>query len=209
MLGTIAGVAAPAAAGLPGKIAGPVAKPFAEDIPGIGSFAGTREAMAAEQLRKAATEPDVIDRALNPGPVQPGVEPNPQIVPGSQPTLGQLTGDLGVLRAEKQAETTDNSAFNARKGKQNEAQLAALRGAAPADADTMKPSEAFQSHLANIDQSTDAAVDHLTSRAQDLAAQLGPGTTPEAAGTAIRNGIETARGEAKAARWALYDAGDP
>lgn len=190
--GLAAGVVAPVVAGIPGRIAGAVSKPF---------FAGSREAMVAEQLRSAAANPQAAEVALN--------QPNPQIIPGSQPTLGQLTGDVGILQAERQARTLNNTGFNLREGEQNQARLEALRSAAPANADTMKPSEAFQSHLANIDQATDVAVDQLGSRAQDLAAQLGPGRTPEDVGTAIRGGIETIRGEAKAAKNALYDAIDP
>ena len=141
--------------------------------------------------------------------MQPGTVPNYQLVNGSQPTLGQLTNDMGILQAERQARTADNSAFNLREGQQNTAQLGALNAARPANPDTMAVPQIFQGQLAALDQAGNAAVDNLTSRASDLASGLGPTMTPEDRGLAIRNGLETVRQQVKAARSSLYRAVDP
>lgn len=192
------------------NMVGAYTRPFAEDLPGIGrGFAGTRDAMVGEQLRARATDPSAVDRALNPGPLQPGQEPNYSLVPGSQPTLGQLTNDMGILQAERQAQTADNSEFNLRQGEQNTAQLAALRGARPANASAMSAPEAFQAHLDNINAAEDAAVGLMTNRAQDAASGLSPTMTPEDRGAAIRNGVEAVKQEAKAARETVRRAVDP
>lgn len=210
LLGLAAGNAGVGLGHIAANSVGSFARPFAEDLPGVGRFAaGTRDTMAGDQLRARATDPDAIDRALTPGPMQPGQQPNYSLVPGSQPTLGQLTNDMGIMQAEREAKTADNSAFNLREGQQNTAQLAALRGARPANADAMSAPEQFQAQIDGINQAQDAAIANLTSRAQDLASGLGPTMTPEDRGAAIRNGIETVRGEAKAAKNALYRAVDP
>ena len=121
------------------------------------------------------------------------------IIPGSKPTLGQFSGDMGILQAERQARTADNTAFNLRDADQNAVRVSALRDAA-AVADTMRPSEFFQQQLDHIDQGTNEALGRIQAGAQQLASNLGPGDSPKASGAALRTAMETAKAEATKAR---------
>lgn len=210
LIGMAAGIGLPAIGGAAssriGRGVASVTRPFAEDLPIIGNrYAGAREQMVGERLLAQAQNPTEFEHALFPGPRRPDTD---EIIPGSQPTTGQLTGDIGILQAERQARTADNTPFNMLDAEQNAARNAALRDLAP-DADTMRPSQMLQGHLDGIEQAGTAAVDRIRNGAQELASRLGPGATPEAIGATIRDAIETTRKEAAAARSALYRAVDP
>jgi hypothetical protein len=213
LLGMTAGAAVPAAGGAvaskAGKIVGNAVRPFAEDLPIVGNkFAGTRDQMVGERLLREADNPDTLDRLLSPGPMRPGDDLATNIIPGSKPTLGQFSGDMGILQAERQARTADNTAFNMRDADQNAVRVSALRDAAPV-ADTMRPSEYFQQQLDHIERGTNEALGRIQAGAQHLASNLGPGENPEVSGAALRTAMETAKAEAKRARTKLYDAVDP
>lgn len=185
-----------------GSLAGGVTNAGVE---GAGSYVrpmlkGSQEAMAGEQLAARANNLPAAQSALETAPQQ--------LVPGSKPTLGELTGDIGFLQAEREARTADNTEFNLREGEQNAARRAALMGQRP-NADVMSPSEHFQASQAAIDQAEQNGIAFLQDHAQDLAGQLGAPVAPEQAGAAIRNGIEAARQQARTARSALYAAVDP
>jgi hypothetical protein len=210
LLGMAAGMVAPAVGGAAaskiGKTAATVTRPFAEDLPVVGpKFAGQRDQMVGERLRSAAQDPEAFEHALFPGPRQPGGD---EIIPGSQPTTGQLTGDMGILQAEREARTADNTDFNLRATEQDAARRAALEGAAPA-ADTMRPSQFFQDQLAHIERGTDEALQRIQSGAQSLASRMGTGEAPETLGASMRAPLDAAYQAAKKARRDLYDAVDP
>ena len=83
-------------------------RPFAEALPIVGNrYAGTRDQVFGERLLREADNPDALDRALSPGPMRPGDDLDTSIIPGSKPTLGQFSGDMGILQAERQARTAD------------------------------------------------------------------------------------------------------
>jgi hypothetical protein len=69
--------------------------------------------------------------------------------------------------------------------------------------------QTFKSHLDTIDSATQQAVDHLERASQQGGQLLGPGSTPEANGAAIRQAMEAVKTDAKAHRSALYKAVDP
>jgi hypothetical protein len=201
-----ASVLAPGVAGAGRAVASKVMRPMLEDIPGIGGqFAGTREGMAGEQLLSAAQNPQAVKEALFPatGPA------NLETIKGSRPTTGQMTGDMGLLQAERQAKTADNTSFNDLEAQQNTARRAALDGVAPQGADVMRPSQMFQEQKAALDQSMDAAHQRLQDHATNLAGAMGDTVPAEQIGSQLRAAVEDVRGQEKKAVSKLYQAVDP
>lgn len=180
--------------------------PFAEDLPIVGKkFAGTRDRMVGQALLDTAEDPKAFEHSLFPGPRRPNSD---ETVPGSVPTTGQLTGDMGILRAEGEARRDNNVAFNNRDAEQNSARRATIEGISP-DGDAMSVPQTFKAHLDAIDSATQQAVDRLAAASRQGGQLLGPGSTPEANGAAIRQALEAVKADAKAARSALYRAVDP
>jgi hypothetical protein len=201
-----ASVLAPGVASAGRAAASKVMRPMLEDIPGIGGqFAGTREGMAGEQLLSAAQNPQAVKESLFPatGPA------NLETIKGSRPTTGQMTGDIGLLQAERQAKTADNTSFNDLEAQQNAARRAALEGVASKEADVMKPSQVFQEQKAALDQSMDAAHQRLQDHATNLAGAMGDTVPAEQIGSQLRAAIEDVRGQEKKAVSKLYQAVDP
>lgn len=120
---------------------------------------GRRQALADEKLRAAADDPSSVAA---------GTDAPDQIVSGSRPTLGEASGDIGLLQAQKR-EQNANPRFAGqileKEGQQNVARRAALDATAPADADVMSPARLFRQHLAAIDEATQATVDRATADA--------------------------------------------
>ncbi len=164
--------------------------------------------MVRERLLREAENPDALDRLLSPGRMRPSDDLATNIIPGSVPTLGPLSGDMGILQAERQARTADNTSFDLGDADQNAARVSALRDAAPV-ADAMRPSEYFQQQLDHIERGTTEALERIQAGAQHLASRLGPGENPDVSGAALRTSMEAAKAEAKKARTKLYDAVDP
>ena len=113
--------------------------------------------MVRDRLLSEAQDPAAFEQSLFPGPRRPGGD---EIIPGSSPTTGQLTGDMGVLGAERRAVTDDNTPFNIRATEQDAARRAEMAKAAP-DADTMKPSQFFQQQLDHVERGANEAVDRI------------------------------------------------
>jgi hypothetical protein len=183
-----------------------IMRPMMEDIPFFGGqFAGTREGMAGEQLLSAAQNPQAVKESLFPsqGPA------NLETIKGSRPTTGQMTGDMGLLQAERQAKTSDNTSFNDLEAQQNAARRAALEGVAPQGADVMKPSQVFKEQKDALDQSMDAAHQRLQDHAAQLAGTIGDTVPAEQIGSQLRTALEDVRGQEKKAVSKLYQAVDP
>lgn len=158
-----------------------------------------RERLAGEQLRDAATNPRSLIAAIDNG--QPLVE-------GSRPTTFQITGDDGLGSLERVATTRDPHTFDMRRQEQTAARMTALQNIQPTgDVDTVVAT--LRSRLADIDQTTQGAVDAATSAARDGVLTMGLGRTPEVAGKLVREALETALGKAKTQEQALWRAVDP
>ena len=73
--------------------------------------------MAGETLLSHSQDPQAVKESLFPaqGPA------NLETIKGSRPTTGQMTGDIGLLQAERQAKTLDNTSFNDLEARQNTA----------------------------------------------------------------------------------------
>lgn len=187
-IGLAASIAAPGVAEGLGRGAGKLAAPFAEDLPIVGNaFDGTRDARVGQQIIGSADDPNALKTSLGIGTDAATAQP---AVPGSTPTLGQMSGDLGILKAEEQARTAGNVDFLHREEDQNSARGAALSRIAPADADTMLPSQYLQQQGATIDQAGEAAQARILQHARDLAAQLGPGQTADQNGAVVRSALD-------------------
>ena len=141
----------------------------------------------------------------------------PQLVPGSQPTTYQVTGDQGLGNLERVAAKNSPDQFIRRAGEQNAARVAAI----PGQSETASPSAigaAFRQHLADIDAAGEKAVSAARGTAQGATEALG-GAVPSGAdqqttalqsyGQRLRGPLDEANQAQRARVSKLYDAVDP
>ncbi|MBB3950479.1 hypothetical protein [Aureimonas jatrophae] len=159
-----------------------------------------RERLAAQRLQRSASDLEGARDQLADMP--------DELVPGSQPTTGQVTGDMGLLALERGAAVKRPEAFAQRRADQNEARLGALDGLQQGGAPE-KVAEALRSRLRSIDDTAEQAIADARRGAQDRAVSIGQGTGPEASGERVRASLEAARARAKAEERALWSAVDP
>lgn len=162
--------------------------------------AGGRERLAADQLANAATDPAAVRAAIADIP--------PELVPGSQPTTFQLTGDMGLGGLERAAQTRKPEAFNQRRADQNSARLASLESLQPFGAPE-KVAEAARGYVRSIEDMTQQAYDLGLQRARDSADAVGQGVAPEIAGERLRAALEEGRASAKTLERNLWSTVDP
>jgi hypothetical protein len=187
LFGMAAGFAGPAAAGKAGKFALKVGAPALEDIPGINRWAqGTRERLAAEDLLRKAHNPEaVMDWARGDGS-HPGLDKFPF-------TLGQATGDPGILNQELAAQTVNKDNFAGRMKDKAGEQTARLHGEvssmSPETADPMAVTDAFTQRYNRITEKYQQTEDALRQRAQEAIAALGDSPGAAAVGEQLRTAI--------------------
>lgn len=162
--------------------------------------AGGRERMAGEQLRDAATDPQALRESLD-----AAGEP---LIPGSEPTTGQLSGDMGVLAAERGAQSRYPAEFQQRRADQNSARREALDGLQPNGA-AENVTRALRQRLEQIDRDTLGDLDMTTETAVGRQRLLGPQVRPEDAGEEMRRSLQRRRDQAKAKERRLWEAVDP
>jgi hypothetical protein len=162
------------------------------------------EAMAAEHLEGMMHDPAAVRETLWPekGPTQDFV------LKDSQPTLGQLTGDVGLLEGERNAINKDNSAFNINETKRNTTRLNALRSIEP-NADPRDVAKTVSDYHNALENNLSALEAKLTKEAQEKADKLGPAANPEVIGADLRNAIEAERMKVKDEVSRLYGLVDP
>ena len=181
-------------------------RPVAEDIPYFGKYyEGERRRMAGEQLEKLSSDPEKLRETMFPpqGPVPQ------EIVPGSRPTTGQLTGDIGLLEAERAIKTERTEPFNVLEAEQNAARRRALQ-AIPSDiADTMTVPDLVSKQSAILMRGLDDAENTLQTKAIDLADRLGGKVPPEELGDQLRKSIEDVKKQVSDKVSELYKAVDP
>ena len=198
--------------GLAGGMAGGAAGTLASGLPRLANeglrVAGDliapmtpagRERLAGQILRKGTEDPRAAAMALE----DPGV-----IVPGSNPTTFQQTGDMGLGKLERKYAAQDPAAFNQRRADQNAARLDAL-GTIQPEGNPQAITQAFRARLADIDQQTDAAVQAALQTARGKAQALGGSVSAEASGDAIRTAAREAETAARESERALWRAVDP
>jgi hypothetical protein len=136
-----------------------------------------------------------------------------EIVPGSKPTTGQLTGDLGALSLErelatKQPDLAKSNPFGTGSEQQNAARTVALNAIQPMGAPEAVGNTVRQ-QMAAIEASHDAAVASATTDAQNAASGIGTGAAPEDVGANLRTTLQGARDAAKGQERQLWGAVDP
>lgn len=190
--------------------------------PGIASTATkiiTRPMTAAGQLEHAqqtftglASDPYAVQRqlAVFRGMQVPGAGMG-EIIPGSKPMTGALTGDLGLIDATRRSMTDDSALYHANPygtgvDQQNAARVAALRNIQP----TGNP-EAVADTIKNTHQEIEGEHTAAVQQAFDKARSMAPSSakTPEALGEALRQPLVKARNTARARESSLWNAIDP
>lgn len=220
-----------AAAGVGGQVAGNVVpepwKPLAETAGnlvggalGAGALAGarglaqapqawrdfrmadpaTQEIAAGRRLAEAATDPSAVRAAIDTAPRE--------LVPGSQPTTFQMTGDMGLGGLERASASQFPAEFNVRRAEQNAARVGALEGIQPAGAPEQVVT-ALRNNLASLEETTGKAVSDALTAAREAANRMGGNGVPEEYGTALRQNIVEAQKAAKEKEAALWSAVDP
>ena len=198
LAGLAAGIAVPTVGGkIVSGVTTPVKKYLAPIMP------GQRAGIAGEKLLSQATNPEEAIAA--------GLMPPRQGAYGPE-TLGETTGDVGLLQAQKVARTTSPqfaAAMVEREGQQNASRVGAIQGMAPENADVMKPSAVLAQHNANIDAAEQAAIQHLTDHADTIHASMPEGVAPEETGSNLRSLQQEVANAARDTRSDLYKAVDP
>src|SRR6185437_4235147 len=110
-----------------------------------------RQTLAGQRLASAASDVGAVKGALDQGAAHP-------LVPGSNPTLGQATGDMGLLGLERGQATRNPTPFLERRAEQNAARVNALDNTAPAGSQSSAVTDYIGKLRDNEDQNTAAMI---------------------------------------------------
>lgn len=156
-------------AGIAADAAAPIRAGFGKAIPEGASPAETAAAnptastLAAQKLSNRATDVKSVREMLENGPQE--------IVPGSQPTTFQQTGDVGLGALEREVATKAPDQFATRRGEQNIARLEALQDVQKGG-DPNAVAQALKSQFDDLDKITQDHVDNLVESATKARASL-------------------------------------
>jgi hypothetical protein len=160
--------------------------------------------IASETLRGRATNPDAAAATLATEPLE--------IVPGSQPTTFQASGDMGLGALEREVATKNPVEFNQLRSDQNVARRRAVGGLQESGS-SADVSEHLRLALRDLDAVTEQDVTAVTARARAAAEGIGGTGAPEAYGAAIQGdlapGTERATSAARTAVQGIGGAGQP
>lgn len=198
-----------------GGIAGGGASVAAMNTPALVG-AGARAVQHFVEPMTAAGPQAIADRTISAGTVnRPAAmaaldahAANPDLVPGSEPTTFQVTGDMGHGAMEREAETAAAPEFQTRRANQNEARVGVLNKLQPTG-DPAAVSGHINDQLAQIDADSARMVNGVAGIAQDKAAAVGGQGAPEDYGTGMRAALASANDAAKTRESALWKAVDP
>lgn len=183
-----------------GRLASTYIKPMAANLPIVRP--AIKRSVAAQRLASGASDVGAVKGLLDAGAGN-------EMVPGSQPTLGQATGDQGLLGLERAQATRNPSPFLERRAQQNLARTNALDAAAPEGSS----SSALTDHIARLRDAEDANTASILQQAQDAArakvAALGGGAGSDVYGATIRDELASAKAAAKANESMLWRSIDP
>lgn len=124
-----------------------------------------QQLLAKQQILAASSNPHEL---LGQSQSAPG-----EIVPGSQPTLGQQTGDMGILGLERTQETKNGVPFRDRRAEQMGARADALKSLRPEAADPFDVREFFgktteqmgahyEAQITKAQTAAEASIDNLS-----------------------------------------------
>lgn len=223
----LAGAAGGAGASVAGQVAPESVRPIAEMAGGLvggglGALAASTPRLAAEGARMAGdyiaplTEAGrerlaattLRDAASDPAAARDALARNAEIVPGSQPTTFQQSGDMGLGALERATAAGSPDQFMQRRADQNAARLDALGSVQPQGSPQAVVS-ALRANLADLDEMTGAALQGATRTAQERAASIGGSGTPEGYGASVRQRLMDAENTARERERALWGAVDP
>lgn len=139
-----------------------------------------QEGLAGQTLSDAMTNRAGTMDALDNAPQQ--------LVPGSNPTTFQLTGDMGLGSLERVAATKDPASFNNLRAEQNQARVNAL-GDIQSTGTPEDVSAHLRSRLDSLDQQAGDIQATAGERAQTATTGLGGNQSPGYYGEAIRNEV--------------------
>jgi hypothetical protein len=187
LIGRAAGAVADAAA----PVVAPIAARFSQ---------GAAEAQAGALLAKRASDVGTVRDMLAQGPQE--------IVPGSQPTTFQQTGDEGLGSLEREVATKNPDLFAQRRGEQNEARVQSL-SQVQQGGDPNALAGALNGQWRDLEAQTNQHVDNLLTKAQGAAANTGGNLTADEYGEQVRGAVQTAEDAARAREKGLWTAVDP
>lgn len=160
---------------------------------------GGRELRAGQILEGAASDPAAL---------QEKIAAASEIVPGSQPTTFQATGDMGLGALERGVQTKYPQDFMQRRAEQNSARLAELE-----KTQAIGSPEAVADHFRAQLRAADADSENLLKTAEfnawQRANELGGAADPQIYGNIIRQELRTAEDAARAHERELWKAIDP
>jgi hypothetical protein len=212
IVGTVAGLAGAAGGHAAGSAARSAAGGMADDV--LRRTVPIQEDAAAERLRRTATStPDELVNKLTFGE-------SPELVPGSKPTLYEVTGDKGIGGQERKAFTADTplepdtgggktfrTEMEARREAQNEARVGEVldlggQGDKTAIVDT------FRRQREILDQGESFKENVAQAEADRTVGRAGTTATPEDVGAGLRGPMEESRQRVAEAGNRLYQALD-
>lgn len=201
-------------AGMIGGLAGGVGVSTLSTVPGRLARTATRAsvpfaAAASENAAQRAAGTILRQNATNPKTVAEMLaQGTKELLPGSQPTTFQQTGDMGLGALERGVSTQHPDLFQARRAEQNTARLSTLdtlqSGGNAADV-----AQAFRNQLDDLDTQTADHAHQLLTAAQAKAQALGGAGTPEHYGDALRTVVRDADDASRAREGELWKAVDP
>lgn len=172
-----------------------------------GTTAG-QQGLARQQIIAASgQEPGALVRSIDAATAA-------QPLPGSQPTMGQGTGNLGLLRLERRQRTLNPQVFTEAEAARSVAQVNALRGMAGPEEAGRAAGEFVADRLAKLRAANDAIEAAEGETARRVTEQLGgnpaeAGMGDQELGAAHRAALEALRAPVKAAAGRMYQALDP
>ena len=176
-----------------------------------------QESLAASKFKSSFSDPLEAETTLqNAKDFRDAISPNSamgELVPGSKPTTGQLTGDKGALSLERNIATTNpelfkENDFGTGAEQQNAARTAGLQNIQPTGAPE-DVSALLRQRLQAIQDNHDTEVGSATADAQAKASGIGSGQSPEDLGASLRQPLADARQSAKTDERKLWNAVDP
>lgn len=139
-----------------------------------------RNIAAGQRIATAANDLDAVRQNL--------ADPQAPLVPGSEPTTFQATGDVGLGELERVSAARQSGAYNQRRGEQNAARVSALQGLSPTG-DQSHVGPAFRQQLDALNEAADRE-EHEGRQAVGASLDAaGAPTTPQAAGEAVRGAV--------------------
>lgn len=162
--------------------------------------AGQRQ-LAGERILGAASDPEAMRTALN------APDAGAQLIPGSNPTTAEVTGDRGISQLARSAITPEN--FKGMQAERNSARIGALELTAAADADPAAVGQMFQRQLDQADTLADTHIAALQKQAQAAGEAVGGRGAPQEYGQQMRGLLDQANKVAKDRESQLWQAIDP